>query len=61
MVLDRGFRDVKKMLEDMGFKVIMSSLKGNKSQLTTQEANETRDVTKIRWVIEAVHGIIKKK
>lgn len=60
-VLDRGFRDIVPYLETKGFKVLMPALKGNRKQLTCQEANESRFVTKIRWPVEAVHGMIKQK
>lgn len=60
-IVDRGFRDVKQQLEEEGFRVLMPSLKGTRSQLTTEESNQSRLVTKLRWVIEAVHGIIGKK
>ena len=57
-VLDRGFRDVVQDLEDEGYRVLMPSLKGKRKQLTTEESNKSRLVTKIRWAVEAVHGII---
>lgn len=60
-VVDRGFRDVKNLLEQEGFVVLMPALKGKRNQLTTEESNESRFVTKIRWVVEAVHGILKQK
>lgn len=60
-VLDRGFRDVKKDLEEKHFKVLMPALKGKRKQLSTEESNQSRFVTKIRWAVEAVHGIIKQK
>ncbi|XP_018403017.1 PREDICTED: uncharacterized protein LOC108779943 [Cyphomyrmex costatus] len=60
-VLDRGFRDVKNDLEDKNIKVLMPALKGKRKQLTTKESNESRFVTKLRWVVEAVHGILKQK
>ncbi|KAK0156926.1 hypothetical protein PV328_012114, partial [Microctonus aethiopoides] len=59
--VDRGFRDVVKYLEQLGFKVLMPALKGKRNQLTTIESNQSRFVTKIRWVVEAVHGDIKQK
>ena len=58
--VDRGFRDVKPFLESKGYTVYMPSLKTQK-QLTTEEANYSRFVTKVRWAVEAVHGIIKQK
>lgn len=60
-VVDRGFRDVVNKIEEGGFRVLMPALKGNKKQLDTTEANESRKVTKIRWVVEAVHGAIAQK
>lgn len=60
-ILDRGFRDVKKFLESEGFVVLMPALRGKRKQLTTQEANDSRFVTKLRWVVKAVHGIIGNK
>ena len=61
IVVDRGFRDVIEHLNELGFQVLMPALKGKRSQLTTEESNESRFVTKIRWVVEAVHGDIKQK
>ncbi|XP_044578872.1 uncharacterized protein LOC123261347 [Cotesia glomerata] len=61
IVVDRGFQDVIVYLEELGFKVLMPALKGKRNQLTTDESNESRFVTKIRWVVEAVHGDIKQK
>ncbi|EFN70468.1 hypothetical protein EAG_10826, partial [Camponotus floridanus] len=60
-VLDRGFRDVKNFLEDKGFVALMPALKGNTKQLSTEDSNSSRCVTKIHWVIECVHGIIGQK
>lgn len=60
-VLDRGFRDVKAEMELKKIKVLMPALKGKRKQLTTNESNESRYVTKIRWAVEAVHGILKQK
>lgn len=60
-VLDRGFRDVKSWLEEQGYVVLMPALKGKRKQLTTQESNASRFVTKVRWVVEAVHGMIGQR
>ena len=61
LFLDRGFRDAKDALESKGFTVLMPALRGNRNHLTTKEANQSRFVTKIRWSVESVHGIIKQK
>lgn len=60
-ILDRGFRDVIKELNNRGIRTLMPNLlaKGQK-QFTTQEANESRKVTLHRWVVEAVNGRLKK-
>lgn len=47
-VLDRGFRDVKLLLEERGYIVLMPALKGKRNQLTTEESDASRLVTKIR-------------
>ncbi|XP_057340564.1 uncharacterized protein LOC130677729 [Microplitis mediator] len=60
-VVDRGFRDVKGYLEEKNYKVLMPALKGKQNQLTTAESNASRNVTKIRWAVEAVHGMLKQK
>ena len=39
----------------------MPALKGKRKQLSTEEYNPLRLVTKIRWAVEAVHGILKQK
>ena len=61
-VLDRGFRDSIQFIEDMGFGAKMPcSLSKNGKQLTEKQANDSRIVTKVRWVVEAIHGILKQK
>lgn len=60
-VLDRGVRDIKKKLEETEFRVLMPALKGKRKQLTTEESNNSRFVTKIRWVVKSIHVVIKQK
>lgn len=61
LVVDRGFRDALDYLHLMGYQIHMPSFlaKGEK-QFTTETANQTRFVTKIRWVIESANGRIKQ-
>uniref|UniRef100_A0A1B6DD45 Transposase IS4-like domain-containing protein n=1 Tax=Clastoptera arizonana TaxID=38151 RepID=A0A1B6DD45_9HEMI len=61
ILVDRGFRDVIVHLEELGFKVLMPALKGKRNQLTTSESNESRFVTKTRWVVEAVYMALLNK
>ncbi|KAL1493831.1 hypothetical protein ABEB36_009517 [Hypothenemus hampei] len=56
----REDHDIRSLLKK-GFEVLMPALKGKRNQLTTKESNESRMVTKIRWVVEAVHGNIAQK
>lgn len=58
-ILDRGFRDVVKWLQDRGHVVFTPSLSKGREQLSWQEANNTRRVTMTRWVVEAVIGRLK--
>ena len=61
LIVDRGFRDATPFLNELGFKTQMSPFlqKYDKHHSTT-EANMTRFVTKVRWVVEAANGRIKK-
>jgi hypothetical protein len=59
-IVDRGFRDCVSYLNDLGLKVEIPHFLMDKDQHTTQEANESRLVTKTRWVVESANGIIKK-
>ena len=60
VILDRGYRDAKPELERMGFKVAMPCfLPQGKKQFSTAEANESRKVTMVRFVVESVNGRLK--
>lgn len=60
-VVDRGFRDVLDVFEDLGLETKMPSfLKPGMAQHNTEEANQSRLVTKVRWAVEAYHGRMKK-
>ncbi|CAC5402839.1 unnamed protein product [Mytilus coruscus] len=55
-IVDRGFRDVVEYLEEQGFSVQMPLyLKKGQKQHTTEEANTSRLVTKVRWIVESVN------
>ncbi|KAL1516493.1 hypothetical protein ABEB36_000402 [Hypothenemus hampei] len=60
-IFDRGFRDVVDYLKNKGYVVSMPALKAKRKKLTSVESNQSRLVTKCRWVVEAVHGILKQK
>ena len=60
-IVDRGFRDAVEYLEERGYNVKMPFyLKKGKKQHSTEEANKSRLVTKIRWVVESANGRIKQ-
>jgi len=61
-VVDRGFRDVITRLEDLEHHSHMPQLlKPKEKQFSTKQGNESRKVTLVRWLVEAVNGRIKKK
>ncbi|KAM0727894.1 hypothetical protein ACS0PU_005363 [Formica fusca] len=60
LILDRGYRDVQPLLQELGIDNRMPAfLMPNQKQLSTEESNESRLVTKTRWIIEARNGHIK--
>jgi len=59
VLVDRGFRDAVDHLTALGLDVRMPDLKVGK-QLTTEQANRTRLVTKCRWIVEARNGHLKR-
>ncbi|CAC5387643.1 unnamed protein product [Mytilus coruscus] len=59
-VLDRGFRDAIPLLEDLGIQAEMPRfLKKGDKQFSTEDANMSRLVTKIRWIVESSNARIK--
>lgn len=63
MIVDRGFRDSIHEIRRQGFEVKIPALnkKNTCTQLTRSQTNESRLVTKIRWMVEARNGHIKRK
>ena len=60
-ILDRGFRDCISDLNEHGYQTKMPALLGkNQKQLTTMEANESRLVTKLRYVVEVTNCFCKR-
>ena len=59
--IDSGFLDSIEMLESLGFRTEMPEyLSIGKKQHTTEEANHSRLVTKVCWVVESANGQIRK-
>ncbi len=61
MILDRGFRDSLGVLEALGIDTAMPSfLDQNQRQFDVYDANRSRFVTKLRWVVESVNARLKR-
>ncbi|KYM99340.1 hypothetical protein ALC62_09925 [Cyphomyrmex costatus] len=59
-IIDRGYRDAVSTLQRIGLQIEMPSLLyRDQSQLTTEQANNTRIVSKSRWIVEARNGHLK--
>ena len=55
MILDRGFHDSLGVLKSFGIDVAMPSfLNPKQKQFDTQDANNSRFVTMLRWVVKSV-------
>lgn len=60
-VLNRGFRDSIPELRTCGFEAHIPPTKNRaENQLTTDDANKSRRITIIRWVIEGINGRFKR-
>ena len=60
-IVDRGFRDAIAEVSSVGHSVQMPKFLQNfEKQHSTYDANASRLVTKIRWVVEAANGRFKK-
>lgn len=61
LIVDRGFQDAVDFLEEERFKVKMPFyLKKGSKQHSTEEANLSRLITRVRWVVESANGRIKQ-
>lgn len=61
MIVDRGFRDCVNELQNHYIVKIPALAKNSNDQLTTKQANESRAVTKTRFVVENRNSHIKTK
>ena len=53
VIVDRGFRDSISTLNRFGLNVQMPDFLKGKKQFPCREANRTRCVTKVRWIVES--------
>ena len=60
VIVDRGYRNATNLLAHLGITWKMPALlQLHQRQLTTEDVNESRLVTKSRWIVEARNGHIK--
>lgn len=60
MLVDRGYRDAEPFLRDLGIQHYMSALlEAKQNQLSTEDANASRIVTKNHWVVEGRNGHLR--
>jgi hypothetical protein len=59
-VVDRGFRDSVNIMEGLGLEVAMPPFLDGRRQFSTTESNQSRCITKVRWIVEAVNGQMKQ-
>ena len=60
-VLDRGFRNSLSLIRDLGYQVHnLAYLSQSEKQHTTSDANDSRSVRKVRWVVESASGRLKR-
>ncbi|XP_056001835.1 uncharacterized protein LOC125657084 [Ostrea edulis] len=60
-IVDRGFRDALPLLADLGIQAEMPCfLEKGQRQMSTGDANISRLVTKVRWVVESSNARIKR-
>lgn len=60
VLVDRGYRDAIPLLQNLGIDHKMPALlPAGQRQLSTEEANESRLVTKSRWIVEARNGHLR--
>ena len=58
--MDRGFRDAISVMEALGLDVSMPPFLDGQRQFSSEEANKSRCITKIRWVVEAANRRLKQ-
>ncbi|CAF2052214.1 unnamed protein product [Rotaria magnacalcarata] len=60
LVVDRGCRDSIGVMKALGLEAAMPTFLDGRRQFSAEEANESRCITKIRWVVEAANRRLKQ-
>ena len=56
IVVDRGFRDSVGVMRALGLDVLMPDFLNGRRRFDAIEANRSRFISKIRWVVESANG-----
>jgi len=59
VVVDRGFRDSTGMMRALGLDVCTPDFLNGRRRFDALEANRSRFISKIRWVVESANGRVK--
>ncbi|KAK3109068.1 hypothetical protein FSP39_022182 [Pinctada imbricata] len=60
-IVDRGFRDAVPFLSSLGINAEMPAfMKRGEKQMSTEDSNSSRMVTKVRWVVESANARSKR-
>ncbi len=59
-MVDRGFRDCVSVMQALGLDVVMPPFFDGRRQFPAGEENQSRCITKVRWVVEAANRRIKQ-
>jgi len=60
VVVDRGFQDSTGMMRALGLDVCMPEFLNGRRRFDAMEANRSRFISKIRWVVESANGRVKQ-
>ncbi|CAF4568929.1 unnamed protein product [Rotaria socialis] len=60
LVVDRGLRDSIGVMKALVLEATMTSFLDGRRQFSVEEANESRCITKIRWIVEAANRRLKQ-
>ena len=58
--MDRGFQDCVNAMEDLGLNVVSPPFLSGQRQFTASAENQSRFVSKVRWVVEAANTQIEQ-
>ena len=56
----RGFRDSVKVMEGLGLEVVIPPFLDARRKFSTTESNQSKCITKVTWIVEAINGRIKQ-